>query len=94
MNKFIMIMLVATTVVNAFGPKFNQIEDYNLNTKCVERGDFCHSDDECCSELICYKGVDGADKCLLDENNCLESDNDCYADEECCSEYCFVSWCW
>ena len=89
-----MIMLVATTFVNAFSPKFNQIEDYNLNTKCVERGDFCHSDDECCSELICYKGVDGADKCLLDENNCLESDNDCYADEECCSEYCFVSWCW
>ena len=89
-----MIMLVATTFVNAFSPKINQIEIYKLNSKCVERGDFCHSDDECCSELICYKGVDGADKCLLDENNCLESDNDCYADEECCSEYCFVSWCW
>ena len=87
-------MLVATTFVNAFSPKFNQIEDYNLNTKCVERGDFCYSDDECCSELICYQGVVGADKCLLDENNCLESDDNCYADKECCSEYCFVSWCW
>ena len=94
MNKYIMIMLVATAVVNAFSTKFNQIEDYHLNSKCVERGDFCHSDDECCSELICYQGVVGAEKCLLDENNCLESDDNCYADKECCSEYCFVSWCW
>ena len=90
MNKFIMIILVATAVVNAFSPKFNLIEDYHLNTKCVERGDFCHSDDECCSELICYQGVVGADKCLLDENNCLESGNDCYAREECCSGHCFM----
>ena len=86
----IMVVLATTVVVTAFSSKFNQIEDHYLNSKCVERGDLCHSDEECCSKLICYQGVVGGTKCLLNENNCLEYNKDCYAREECCSGHCFM----
>ena len=78
MNKHFLILL-ATTVITAF-------------SQCIEPGNICNSDEECCSE-DCYiiPGVGGVCNTFkfnqdhFKNSKCADRGMPCHSDEECCS---------